>query len=131
MLTSGEIRHANFLALLEQEGGVAAMAKRLGVSESQVSQIRGRMKHSKTGEPREIGDKLARKIEAAFDLERGWLDNVHGESPDWPLPSIDPERWARLPEGVRKEIDSFALWQAERAGGAPGEESKELFASHG
>lgn len=107
------------------------MAKKLEVSESQVSQIRGRMKHSKTGEPREIGDKMARRIEAAFELERGWLDNVHADAPDWPLPSVDPERWARLPEEVRKEVDSFALWKAERAGDGPGGVSEELFASHG
>lgn len=105
-------------------GSPAALAKLLDVPPQNVTNWR------KRGMP---ADKL---IAAAREL-KVLVEDLTGVFPPGkrgvagPLPSIDPERWARLPEGVRKEIDSFALWKAERAGGAPGEESKELFASHG
>lgn len=43
-------------------------------TDSTLSQIRTGAPHSKTGKPREMGDVLARKIEMALGLERGWMD---------------------------------------------------------
>ena len=68
MKTSTEIRLENARALIDEAGGRPQMAKRLGMSESQLGQIIG------PNPKRNIGPAMARRIERAFSLERGWLD---------------------------------------------------------
>ncbi len=81
MLTVEEIRHANFLRLLDERcgGKLVIMAQRLSKSPSQVSQLRNQSAHSRTGLPRQIGPDIARQIEEAFELPRGWMDVEHTE----------------------------------------------------
>lgn len=43
-------------------------------TDSTLSQIQNQSVHSTTGTPRAMGDVLARRIEKALDLERGWMD---------------------------------------------------------
>ena len=43
-------------------------------TDSTLSQINNQSAHSKTGTPRAMGDVLARRIEKALNLERGWMD---------------------------------------------------------
>ena len=43
-------------------------------TDSTLSQINNQSAHSKTGTPRAMGDVLARRIEQALNLERGWMD---------------------------------------------------------
>lgn len=43
------------------------------------------------GATRGIGDDLARKIEYEFDLETGWLDNIHGADLVPALPDVEPD----------------------------------------
>jgi len=54
MQTVTEIRHANLLSLIKQAGSVQAFADQVERSHSQISQLKNRSKHSKTGEPREV-----------------------------------------------------------------------------
>lgn len=77
MQTIDQIRHARFLELLNdsESGSVKAMAERIGVSAAQVSQIKNRSPHSKTGKPRNIGDEFARRIEEAYAKPVGWMDS--------------------------------------------------------
>jgi len=77
MKTCSEIRHGNLLDIIEQAGSVRAVADRLKVSHAEVSQLKTRAPHTKTGKPRNIGDETARKIEECFGLERGWMDHEH------------------------------------------------------
>ena len=71
-----EIRLENARYLANSIGGVVAMAERLGKSQPQVSHFIG-------GNPvKNIGNKIARQIEEAFNKENGWLDNCHTESSD-------------------------------------------------
>lgn len=63
-----QIRKTNILKLYEQHGGPAGLARKVGTSESYLSQIT-----SDKG-TRNIGDQLARKIEKALALPRGWMD---------------------------------------------------------
>jgi len=71
-----EIRLENARYLANSIGGVVAMAERLGKSQPQVSHFIG-------GNPvKNIGNKIARQIEEAFDKENGWLDNCYTESSD-------------------------------------------------
>lgn len=43
-------------------------------TDSTLSQINNQSAHSTTGTPRAMGDVLARRIEKALDLPRGWMD---------------------------------------------------------
>lgn len=43
-------------------------------TDSTLSQINNQSVHSTTGTPRSMGDVLARRIEKALNLERGWMD---------------------------------------------------------
>jgi len=71
-----EIRLENARYLANSIGGVVAMSVKLGKSQPQVSHFIG-------GNPvKNIGNKIARQIEEAFDKENGWLDNCHTESSD-------------------------------------------------
>lgn len=72
MRTIEEIRHANLLLVLDElaatageRGAVQRLADRMQRSHSQVSQLKTKATHSKTGKPRNIGSAIARQIEAA------------------------------------------------------------------
>lgn len=52
----------------------AAFAELCGISPAQLSQLLGKNSH------RNVGDKVARKIEAAMDRPFGWLDTPHDVS---------------------------------------------------
>lgn len=72
-----DIRRENLADLAEEKGGVAALARLLGRSESQVSQwIRGAA-HSATGRPRGMKSETARWIEVTTEKPEGWLDIDH------------------------------------------------------
>lgn len=82
--TIEEIRHANLLLILKdmaashgERGAIQRLAVDAGKSHSQISQLKTRQKHSKTGKARNIGSKMARAIEAAAGKSVGWLDVAH------------------------------------------------------
>lgn len=87
MPTIADIRHANLLLLIgDGHGAVKRFATKIDRDPSQVSQLKTRAKHSKSGEPRDIGDDIARHIEAMLKLTPGWLDTPQSEVPatgDW------------------------------------------------
>ena len=62
------IRKAKLLQIIDRHGSQAAVAQRIGTDRSYLSQI-----VSPKGN-RNVGDALARRIEAAFNLASGWLD---------------------------------------------------------
>lgn len=77
MPTIQDIRHANFMVLLDRFPTIQAFANAVERSHSQISQIKNRSRHSNSGEPRTIGDDLARHIEDKLALAPGWLDSPH------------------------------------------------------
>ena len=79
-MTNDEIRRANLITLIAKAGGVGKCADALGLSSSQVSQWKNGSPDSKTGKKRTIGDDSARKIEIAFGVPRGWLDQDHSKA---------------------------------------------------
>jgi hypothetical protein len=89
MATVHEVRHANFLALLERYPTIQAFANAIERSHSQVSQLKNQSRHSTNSNPRVIGDDLARHIEQRLQLATGWLDTPRlGEKPAaWSNPS--------------------------------------------
>lgn len=119
--TVQETRHANLLALIEQHGSIQQLAARVGRSHSQISQLKNRVRHSKSGRPREVGDDLARAFEAALGLPRGWMDRapprpeppaavmVAEESPTygWPFRRVSPAAFASLSAEDRARVEGF------------------------
>jgi SOS-response transcriptional repressor LexA len=77
MKTAQDIRHENLLTLLRDVGTLAEIARQCEISEAYLSQIKNRSKESKTGTPRTMGDKIARKIEKGLGLNFGWMDADH------------------------------------------------------
>lgn len=64
-----EIRRANLAALIESHGSIRALADKVGTAPNYLSEIKNR--------ERDMGDRLARKIEAALELSAGWMDASH------------------------------------------------------
>lgn len=72
------------------------MAEKLGMSESQLSQLMGK------NPSKPVGDRLARKIEGKFGLPTGWLDN---ENHDLNQDSADiAHKYQRLSADQRKAV---------------------------
>jgi plasmid maintenance system antidote protein VapI len=69
-----EIVRVNTRFLAEQAGGIAKFAEKMKMSDPQASQIIGKTPS------RNIGHRLARRIETVFDKPVGWIDQVHSES---------------------------------------------------
>lgn len=78
--TISDIRYDNFLQLLKEAGSSDALAEAAKTSPVYISQLLNRSPDSKTGKPRQIGDPMARKMEAGCNKPEGWMDNVH----TWP-----------------------------------------------
>lgn len=77
MKTIAEIRHDNLLALVAEVGSQAEIARRCDLSDVYISQIIKKHPDQKTGRPRQLGDGMARKLEAGCEKPLGWMDNLH------------------------------------------------------
>lgn len=84
MMDINEIRHRNVRLLIRQleeeagrtgdrAGGLTMLAAKLGKSSGQVAHFASEMPI------KNIGDQIAREIEAKFGLERGWMDWLQEE----------------------------------------------------
>ena len=78
--TVGEIRRENLRRVVDTHyGGVMRrLAVALNVQQIQLSRIYSKNATSR----REIGNDLARNIEAVAGLPRGWMDQVHDDRAD-------------------------------------------------
>lgn len=70
-MTLKNIRRDNLRALAKSIGGISRLADRLNKNQSQVSHLIGRQPI------KNIGDKIAEEVEAAFKKPPGWLDHQH------------------------------------------------------
>lgn len=130
MKICAEIRHDNLLAVIEMAGSIQAVADRLGKDHAQISQLKTRAKHSKSGQPRVIGDDTARLIEEKFELEIGWMDNPHEKANPvvdsavttdetrvvypwnsqpitWPFHGVTQDEYKKLAEFDRGQVEGF------------------------
>lgn len=100
--TAAEIRRENLVRVINAHfGGVAArLAEKLGVPLPQIARLT-----SDAASRRNIGDSLARDIEQAVGLDRGWMDAPHDGGDDV------YERFKSLSakdrETIKTLIDSF------------------------
>ncbi|RYH41903.1 MAG: hypothetical protein EON54_17935 [Alcaligenaceae bacterium] len=109
MKTSSEIRHANLLKIIESVGSLQLVADKLEKSHAQISQLKTQAKHSTSGKPRVIGDDIARLIEEKFDLEIGWMDNIHGDAKDAP-PATEIRSWPFSVPALRLHVLTRDDW---------------------
>lgn len=66
-----QIRRSNMLELIGREPSKVAFARNVGTDPAYISQLLSDKTHA------EIGDAFARKVEKAYTLPHGWMDNVH------------------------------------------------------
>jgi hypothetical protein len=112
-MTILEVRHKNFLLLVEQHGGQAALAKATGKAPAYISQLTTRI--------RNLGEASSRGIERALGLPQGWFDTPHT-----PAESSTPfpvEAWDSLPPHARTLI--LSILEFFRVNGATGTEQEE------
>lgn len=72
MKTIEEIRLENLRSLIAKLGGPESFSMKIGKTPNQISQL--------ANEHKGIGSKIAREVEEAINLERGWLDNDHSRA---------------------------------------------------
>lgn len=77
MKTIAEIRHTNLENLIAEMGTQDKVAELGGTSSVYLSQIKNQTPDAKTGKLRQMGDDMARKLEAGCGKPKGWMDNVH------------------------------------------------------
>lgn len=77
MATVQDIRRENLRYLIQIKfGGVAnRMATETGIKQMQIARV-----FLNTDNRREVGERLARRIEEVCGLERGWMDQSHAQS---------------------------------------------------
>lgn len=72
-----ELRRAGLQILITEAGGITQLADQCGVSEKNLQHILRRAKMPGDKKPRDIGDQLARRLEAGMGRPQGWLDYGH------------------------------------------------------
>lgn len=94
------IRRENLRRLEREAGSSAEIARRIGMSQTQFTNLRDGAKDSKTGKPRGMRKETARRIEINAGKAPGWLDTDHDTPPPVPqAPTTDPvpltrnDRW--------------------------------------
>jgi hypothetical protein len=77
MQTSAEIRRSRLGQLVEKYGSIADLNQAIGWARTdpKLSQIKNNNKRPGRDASYQMGDAMAREIEEALGLERGWMDN--------------------------------------------------------
>jgi len=105
-----EIRRENlkYLIQVRYKGVPNQMAKQTGIAQMQLARI-----FLNSDNRREVGDRLARRIEEACSLEPAWMDTDHSRSDDL------AERIQMLDlnsrQAVEKIVDAMIITRAESA----------------
>lgn len=77
MKSNNEIRLENLENLINEAGSQEKLADVSGVSRIYLNQIKKQRPDPTTGKTRNVGDSVARKLEAGMGKPVGWLDQVH------------------------------------------------------
>jgi hypothetical protein len=72
--TNSDISRLNARYLAESAGGFKQFGDKVGLTNARVSQLIGK------NPSRNIGTRVARRIEVAFDKPRGWIDQHHDKN---------------------------------------------------
>ena len=104
MTVIGEIRKKNLRRLIDDryDGVVQRLAKDCNIQHSQLWRV---LKDERVeGQPRYVGERLARKIEEAVGLHVGWMDQEQDRQSSEMVVSL-AERIAKLPEADRLTVE--------------------------
>lgn len=96
MKTCAQIQWENLLTLIKEAGGDEVLAEKYGCSTPYIKQLKLRSPDSKSGTPKGIGEKTARKLEGCMGKEVGWLDNDHSDFGLEQFRKLDPAIRAAL-----------------------------------
>ena len=77
MKTIAEIRLENLSFLIQENGTQDKVSELSGVSPVYLSQLKNESRDIKTGRPRQMGDRTARKLETGCKKPIGWMDKEH------------------------------------------------------
>lgn len=116
MKTVGDLRRENLELLVEQFGTLEGVASAVGSTSIYLSQVRNQAIDAKTGKPREMGALMARRLEAAAEKPRGWMDQEHGGATR-PRAATPPVAGAPTPDLALRLANAFADLPDQRADG--------------
>ena len=96
-----ETRRLNMLGLATalSEGVIARFARKTGQDEQYLRQI-------KNGH-REMGDEVARAIEGALNMEKGWMDRQQFANPEEAMIALEVEQIRRSLALSREDLDAW------------------------
>lgn len=97
MKTTDEIRYENLQRLVDDAGDLSRLVEKSGgkLNRPTLDQILKR-RTTAAGVIKNVGNDLARSIEEALRLERGWMDNDHTPEAAQPEEVISPAELAEL-----------------------------------
>lgn len=76
-MTINDIRRQNLEILILERATIRALAEACDVNDAYLSQVRNALGDSRHKNPRNIGDEIARKLEAGTGKHYGWMDSSH------------------------------------------------------
>lgn len=103
-----DIRYQNFLKLIKEYGNIAKLSRLCGYTQpTYFYQIRGK-KIGANGQPIELGNNVARKLEKATNKPRGWLDKEHSDEEFADKKTLAKKTLAKKPSN-KKSLDTKQL----------------------
>tara|TARA_B100001105_G_scaffold255409_2_gene254689 strand:+ start:1233 stop:1781 length:549 start_codon:yes stop_codon:yes gene_type:complete len=128
--TTAEYRRQALEILINEVGSAERLADLANTNAVYLSQIRNRARDTKTGREREMGSRMARKLEACMGKPAGWMDSPRelaepmqavlggfspapaapiplrriNQLPGWPFPDLGPEAFEGLSHNDILEI---------------------------
>jgi hypothetical protein len=110
-LSASEIRRKNFTVLVQNAGGIPKFSEKTELNTDYIRQLLNG-KENKGG--RNIGERVARKVETVLSLPKNWLDHVHTEEDERGATTDYPGKNApsKVLAGVRIDNDIDAIRHA-------------------
>jgi hypothetical protein len=111
-----EIRLNNLKLLVKEAGSIVSVSNKCDTSSAYLSQILNGVPSS-TGQPRGVGNKLAKKLEDGMNKKRGWIDIDH--TSDYSLEHGETALYAKESNN-NKYTHSYLIRQFDEVGGSMG-----------
>ena len=103
--TSTDIRRSNIRLLINDAGGIDAIARKLRMSERELASLVSKSSHIR------IRSWYAREIETRLGLERGWLDESHDRISSEARQIA--KKWQVLPSNLQIQVKNYIDLQLE------------------
>ena len=127
MTTAAALRIQNLELLITEAGTLEKVASQAGTSSVYLSQVRNGAPDQKTGRPRELGTRMARRLEAAFFKPEGWMDAPQSQAREVDSSFVLADALSSLGPQARHEALEFLKYKLERADPPIGQESLDRY----